>query len=73
MYLCQAFVAPALHDQCPAMPECPKPHPERKALLGRQGQKGVGLRLDRRRFPAAVMQEGGKVVGHRQLWGWANS
>ena len=40
--------------------------PERQLLRGRHGQEGVGLRLDCRRLTAAVMQEGYKVVGHRQ-------
>ena len=58
----QACLALALHGQRPAAPAGAKPHLERKPLRGRQGQQGLGLRLDRRRLAAAVMQ------GAAQCW-----
>jgi len=50
-----------LHGQRPAIPEGSIPYMERKSLRGRQGQEGVGQRLDYRRLTAAVMQVSQKV------------
>ena len=66
VHLRQARLALALHGQRPAPPACPMPHIERKPLRSRQGQEGLGLRLDRRHLAAAVMQVGRIVLGQRQ-------
>ena len=42
---------------------------ERKPLRCRQGQHGLGLRLDRRHLTAAVLQDGGHDLGVRQTVG----
>jgi hypothetical protein len=60
--LCQACLTLALHGQHPAPPAGAKPDPERKLLRSRQGQQGVGVRLDRRDLASAVRQEGGPVL-----------
>ena len=65
-HLCQACLALALHGQRPAAPARPIPHPERKPLRGRQGQEGLGLRLDRRARP------GGGNAGRSPRY-WANA
>ena len=56
MHLRQACRVLALHGQRPALPECPKPHKERKPLRGGQGQESLGLRLHRQHITAAVVQ-----------------
>ena len=49
-----------------ALPKYSISYHERKLLRGRQGQQGLGVRLDHRGVPAAVMQEGRKIPGEQQ-------
>jgi hypothetical protein len=41
-------------------------HKKRKPLRRRQGQEGIGLRLDDSGFPTAVKQKGRKMLSKRQ-------
>ena len=67
--LLQACCALSLHSQRPALTAGPQPHEDRKPLCNRQGQEGFGLHLDRRGFPALVMQIGYPELGQGQTKG----
>ena len=65
----QTRIPLALHGPCPPLPAGAIPHEERKPLRRRQGQQGLGLRLDRWHLVAAVMQVARPVLGQGQTMG----
>ena len=69
VHLCQARLALALRDQHPAAKEGADPRKQGKPLRGRQGQQGVGLRLERGRLTVAVKQDGRPLLGEPESKG----
>ena len=55
-HLGDALRSLALRGQRPAPEERPQRHVARKPVLGRQGQQGLGVRLDRLPLPAQGME-----------------